>query len=270
VIGGHLTRFPVDWILESRRLEEIVVRYCVWTLIPLEYYVVTRLSGGGPAKDLASAATAVACVAAVVAFVFVFSAVIALVYRRAGPTFEERLRRSSVAMIVTWSVTLALLSLSYSIPAPVGQPRDVVAELVCNLLPCPSRAGLHWPAVIIYFVWAVIAIALVVAASRVWRPRYAAPRGDARNSNIFVVAGVNAVLMAGVHAAAFLIMKPAHAASEAATHGTAFVIGPLTAAGAAVQDATFVIRPSLAFSGAALPDAAFLKKPALTISIAPP
>jgi hypothetical protein len=210
---SHLTRFPVDWILESRRREEFVVRYCVWTLIPLEYYVLTRLPAGGQANDLASAATAVACVAGVVAAVFALSAVIAFAYPRAVPTYEERLRRLSVAMIVTSSVTLALLSLSYFIRALAGTPSDVAADVVCTLLDCPSKAGLGWHAVVVHFVWAVIyfvsaviAIALVVMASRVWRLHHTAPRSDACNPNIFVVAGVNGVLMAFVQGVAFVIM----------------------------------------------------------------
>ena len=44
----YLMRFPVHWVLEDRRIEEFVVK-AVWLLIPLEYYVLTRLPNGFPA-----------------------------------------------------------------------------------------------------------------------------------------------------------------------------------------------------------------------------
>jgi len=263
-----LTRFPVDWILASRRFEEAVVRGCVWVLIPLEYVVLTRLPGGGGANDLAFAATAVVCVAIVLA-----SGAVIAIYPRDASTYEERLRRLSVAMIVTWGVTLALLLVWYFsiwrfVVLGGGGSRDVLAN--------PVAAGLRWLAV--NFVFVFIAIALIVAASLWWRMRYASPHSNACNPNIFVVAGVNAVLMALVHGGAFHILRPRLIFLGAVVQGTALVIRPpltvlgdvqgatfvstrLTILGADVQGDVLVIRPPLTVLGAAIDGVASVIEP---------
>ena len=259
---GHLTRFPVDWILEN---EEFVVRYGVWTLIPLEYVVLTRLPGGGGPNDLAFAGTAVVCVAIVLAF----SAVVAT-FPRVVPTYEERLRRLSLAMIVTWGVTLLVVSLSYFIQYFIGlhpgEPGGVVAG--------PVAARLEWLAV--NFVFVAIAIAFILAVSLAWRTRYAAPSSNACNPNIVVVAVVNTVLMTAVHggASAFLGSgaAPALAAKVPAAQCVAFIVTPrFTGSGTAVECAAAILmKLGLTVSGTAFQDAAFVTAAALGAAIAPP
>jgi hypothetical protein len=189
-----LTRFPVHWIVE-KGLDGVVVKG-VWLLVPLEYYVLTRLDGGSSASAYLPA-MAVGFVAAV----FASSAVIALVYPPGLSGYEQRLRCWSLATIVTWGAMLVLLSLSYFFGSCMGQSRDVIENLVCSRWTCPDAAGFRWSAIVIDFIWAIIAIAAIILASWRWSGPRVDPQADAVNPNIFVVAGCNAVLMAILHGA---------------------------------------------------------------------
>jgi len=190
----RLPRFPGHWIVKNG-LDGVVVKG-IWFLIPLEYYVVTRLDGGRAGSSyLPAAAMAVGFVAAVVAS----SAVIALVYPPDLRGYEQRLRSWSLAMIVTWGVMLALLSLSYFFGSYLGYDGDVIESLVCSRWTCPRSAGFGWLAIVVYFIWAIIASAVIILASWRWHGSRADRKMDAVNPNIFVVAGCNAVLTAILH-----------------------------------------------------------------------
>jgi len=161
--------------------------------------VLTRLGGESAGSSyLPAAAMAVGFVAAV----FASSALIALVYPPDPRGYEQRLRSWSLAMIVTWGVMLALLSLSYFLGSYMGQDRDVVETLVCSRRICADAAAFRWWAVVINFIWALIASIVIILASWRWSGPRADRELDAANPNIFVVAGCIAVLMAILHGAA--------------------------------------------------------------------
>jgi hypothetical protein len=151
-------------------------------------------------------------------------------------------------------------------------------------VPHSVSRDLKWLA--LNFVFVAIAIVFVVAASLPWqwRMRYAAPLANACNPSIFVVAGVNAVLMAFVHDGAShilaprltflgrvvvkgdaLVMRSSGVTSSAVDPSDGSVRGdpPLLAFGADVRDALFVITP-LPVLGTAVEDIASAIEPAFS------
>src|SRR5688500_18879444 len=103
-------RFPVNRVINNPRLEGIAAK-AIWLVIPLQYYVLTRFSGGFSVESyVPAAAMALTCVTVII---FV-SWALALVHPRDG-SYRLRGRGLTIALLMIWSAALALLASSYAI-----------------------------------------------------------------------------------------------------------------------------------------------------------
>jgi hypothetical protein len=106
-----LARFPNDRILGDPAFERRVMNL-VWIVVPLQYYLFTRISGGMRGDEWFSIAlTVLMCIFLVLGV----SAVVALIPSIARHLpYAERLRAWSLALITNWAVAVCLLALSIS------------------------------------------------------------------------------------------------------------------------------------------------------------
>lgn len=148
----------------------------VWAVIPLEYYVLTTIAGGFSNRGyVASAAIALLSVL----LFAIISGLIGLVYPLGASIYIDRLRSLTAATLLTWCVTLILLSLSFLITwAATGRSMDAVEQIICGTgkyqIGCPGHPGFRWQTFLIYGIYALLATIIVFFVFSIllgWRSR---------------------------------------------------------------------------------------------------
>jgi hypothetical protein len=164
-IISMLARFPNDRILSDPTLERRIMNL-VWIVVPLQYYLFTRLSGGMRGDEWFSIAlTVLMCIFLVLGV----SAVVALIPSIAPRlNYVTRLRAWSLALITNWAVAVCLLALSYLIGSICGiGTNDLLHTLVCGPgLPfkCANYPDFSPGTYGIYLGYSVLAVAIVFVA----------------------------------------------------------------------------------------------------------
>jgi hypothetical protein len=154
-------RFPANRIVDDARLHGIAAK-AVWLVVPLEYYVLTRLSGGIATDSyVPTAVMALICVLAILAV----SSALAIFYPRGG-AYRVRVRGLTIALLTTWGTGLALLALSYFASWWwLGEPHDLFEDVVCRRR-CVHYPLVNWETFISYAGYATLAAGLVSTAIR--------------------------------------------------------------------------------------------------------
>jgi len=108
-------------------LEEVFARF-VWLAIPLEYFVLTRFSGGLDTRH-GVAVTLVALLALLA--VPVVSLGLSAIPRPSRTSYEERVRIWSFSLVLSWSAALLMLAAGYAISLMAGWPSyDALAQQI--------------------------------------------------------------------------------------------------------------------------------------------
>ncbi len=156
--------FPVNRLIADPRLEGVAAK-AIWLVIPLEYYVLTRLDGGISVDSyVPAAAMALICVVAII----VASSIIALVYPR-RESYANRVRSLTVSLLAIWGSSLALLALSYfvtSILSPSHVPHDIIEDFICRRWKCNVYPDITWQTFTGYAAYSMAAALLSAAAIR--------------------------------------------------------------------------------------------------------
>jgi len=203
--GREWLRFPLGRIVGSQTLEDAVARL-VWITIPLEFYVLTRFSGGVSVND--HIAVTVIALAAIL-LVLLVSVAVALVARARDTSFEQRVRVWSVSLILTWAAALALLALGYGVGQLFGGSQDVVAAI---LFPRLDRALLGYgryphlldpTTFLIYLCYAAGGLVFLNVVARLFGGE---PEGTrAAGPSALSVAALSAFVMMVLHGASVLV-----------------------------------------------------------------
>jgi hypothetical protein len=193
-------RFPYRKIAASRLLEGLLARF-VWLAVPLEYYVLIQFPGGIPYFGFLAAA-----LAALLALVLVLllSLVFALVPLPRGSSYEDRARALSVSLVISWTISLLLLAISYRLSHAIGIADDLVAYVVRLQFDIYK----NYPHILdpvtlsVYLIYALIGGVLVkwVAA----RFGTEATRPTARDPMFLLIALLTAIIMMVIHGASRL------------------------------------------------------------------
>jgi hypothetical protein len=196
IMPRELLRFPYRQIIQSWTLEEVFVRF-VWLAIPLEYFVLTRFSGGLTNRD--GVAVALIALLALLA-VLAVSLALAVIPRPGRSSYGDRVRIWSVSLVVSWAAALLMLAIGYAISLAVGwQSYDALAQQLdgrARLDDYPSMSdGVTF---IIYFVYALLGA--VVIATVAWKFGRAPCRRLPPGPNVFVVVALSASIMTVMHA----------------------------------------------------------------------
>jgi len=200
-IRSSLPQFPVDWIEDNSALLEFFAK-AVWALVPLQYYVLTHISGGFSYTDYVPAAVLA------LAGVFTVSVVSSAIGLLHLSDREQHARAWGIALLLTWGASLALLVLSYALgPAflyPGNDTDDVISHYVCPIWRCPNYPDLGWKTFVIYLIYSALAVAIVVPLIHFLRKRFGR-KGETTeatkqrtadlNPNLLVVVLVNAALL---------------------------------------------------------------------------
>jgi hypothetical protein len=156
-----LPQFPVDWIEENPALLEFFAK-AVWALVPLQYYVLTHISGGLSYTDYVPAA--VLALAGVFALSIIGS-LIGLISHRSNR--EQHARAWGIALLLTWGASLGLLALAYALgpaflyPATVDT-NDTISHYLCPIWGCPNYPGFGLDTFFIYLIYSILAVAVIV------------------------------------------------------------------------------------------------------------
>ncbi len=192
----NLPRFPVRWILEQPRIENWIVK-AVWFAIPIEYYLVTTFSSGFDASAFGAAA-----VFSLLYLMLLFAVSCVLAIPGKKQHYDSRVRIWSIALIVTWGASVALVAAITFLSRIAGSGNDIIAKLICPCVPeYPARSLKTF---VIYFAYTAIALALVWVGSRYLRwtkPIAPTQSGDQDWSepNLVTVGLINAMILTGMH-----------------------------------------------------------------------
>jgi hypothetical protein len=158
-LRNMLARFPNDQILGNPDLERRVMNL-VWVVVPLQYYVFTRIAGGMEGDQWFSIAlTVLMCFL----FVLAVSAVIALIPSKES-NYSTRLRSWSIALITNWAAAVSLLALSYFVSEIFELRFDLLQKFVCG----PIFRCADYPKMLsiatysIYLGYSLLSLAIVV------------------------------------------------------------------------------------------------------------
>jgi hypothetical protein len=196
----RIPRFPVRWILEHPRIEYWTVK-AVWFVIPLEYYLVTSFSGGFNKSDFG--ATSIFALLYLMVL-FVASSLIAI----AGGSgeFDRRVRIWSIALIVTWGASLALVAFANFLSTLVGLGNDFVGAIVCRSGCTPDYPAFRPQTFLVYAIYSSAALAILCAAPRYIRAKRASSPSlfpvDVRwrEPDVVTIGFLNAIIMTAMHA----------------------------------------------------------------------
>lgn len=172
-------RFPSRWIV-SRQSTESFFSKAIWLILPLQYWVFTQFPGGIADAYVAAAMLALISMGALFAIGCLFS----LAYLGFRGRYAIGVRMWSIALIVTWAVSYAVLAVSYL----VGDSKygDVLHGAFCRALPIDCN-GPHpdfgWVTGAEYLIYTGTAVLVLVLASMIHRriaeaPVVKAPIGD--------------------------------------------------------------------------------------------
>lgn len=196
--------FPGNELINNGRLQSAVAK-AIWLVIPLEYYVLTRLDGGIDLGSFIPAATmSLVCVVAIIAI-----GTIAAIVRPRTTQYVASVRGWTVALLTIWSVALSLLALSYfATSCVIGVHEDIVGTLVCSHWGCTQYPNISWQTFLAYFCYAVFA---AFATARLIRiiPQAAEPgvqtsQDRISEPNLIVAAVLVAAIMMVLHRASTL------------------------------------------------------------------
>lgn len=197
------SRLPVNLLVADFRLRRWVPKL-IWLVIPVEYYVITRFSGGVSTESYLSAVIfSVICVLSFLMAGFV----VALLWPFKA-NLQSRSRGAVAALLIVWSTALLLMALSYWLTDQCsGQPKDVLADLVYSVW--PSGRSPHKPsfqnftAHLGYAAFAAIIDTTIIR--KIWAVRATSEAEPARSEwiyepNLFLIVFVVALLMMLLHA----------------------------------------------------------------------
>lgn len=161
-LGGMLARFPNVAIVSNPALERWIINW-VWATVPLQYYVLTRFSGGLRDNEwLAIVVSVASCMLLILATSFLLALVFPM--KADDDAREVRLRAWSVALITHWTAAVTLLAASFLVASLFGiENQDLVWRALCpRFVACPWHPALLQPStILIFFVYAVAAMLLV-------------------------------------------------------------------------------------------------------------
>jgi hypothetical protein len=156
-------------------LERLIMIW-VWLVVPLQYYVFTRIPGGMQWQEVFSMALAVSLS---VLLVFLCSSILAIVpSRQIGAAYSDRVRAWSLAIITNWSAAVSLLAISYLAGTYLKRPnQDLLQILLCYPktsialptpgsivpFPCENYPEFAVDTYIIYLLYSSLALVLLLA-----------------------------------------------------------------------------------------------------------
>ncbi|KWV58283.1 hypothetical protein AS156_36445 [Bradyrhizobium macuxiense] len=125
------SHFPVNLLVADYGLRRWVPKL-IWLVIPLEYYVITRFSGGVSTESYLSAVIfSVICVLSFLLAGFVLAGIMPV---RAD--LQSRRRGAVAALLIVWGTSLLLIALSYWLTHLFyGYPKDILADLIFDVWP---------------------------------------------------------------------------------------------------------------------------------------
>jgi hypothetical protein len=190
-------RFPFGHIAGNRRFETLTARIA-WLAIPLEYYVLTRFTGG--LREWNPVAVVFVALLTVVV-VLLFSVVIAAL---SGPIhkFSERVRAWSISLIVNWVALVLLLTIGYAVRG--GNEEDIVQYFLKEVMRLDLSQGarpyphpLDPQTFFVYLIYAGAALGLVELIVRLWGS--AAQQLSRSGPNIFILVPLTAFITMVMH-----------------------------------------------------------------------
>jgi hypothetical protein len=120
--------FPLQSIIGRRGLEDVTSRF-VWISIPLEYYLLTRFTGGIESLSLPIVVVALLTIVVVIGI----SCAMALFQFHDELSYSTRVRVWAVTLMLQWVTCLVLLSCGYLIGAYFGVNYDVMYLWLRNI-----------------------------------------------------------------------------------------------------------------------------------------
>jgi hypothetical protein len=164
--SSMLSRFPNDRILGEPKLERGMMTW-VWIVVPLQYYVFTRMPGGLRANEWFSIAlTVMVCIL----FVLLLSTLIAVLpFGQTGMSYKSRVQAWSLALVTNWAAAVSLLALSYFLSARFKLAKhDLLHGLICEkyeVFQCANYPSFFSPETYsIYLCYSILAVLVVLVA----------------------------------------------------------------------------------------------------------
>ncbi|MBB4374113.1 hypothetical protein GGD63_006942 [Bradyrhizobium sp. cir1] len=185
--------FPVGAIVARRGFEDFASRF-VWLAIPLEYYLLTRFTGGVEIWSLPIVFIALLTIGMAIGI----SCIMALLIRD-GASYSARVRIWAVTLLLQWVTSLLMLAMGYVLGRGFGEDYDLLYLVMRGL---PNFGSYPWvldprtyTIYVLYSVAAAIFIKLVVRLFG--EPDFPAdlPRGP----NLVFVVPLTAAIMMVVH-----------------------------------------------------------------------
>jgi hypothetical protein len=195
----RIPRFPVRWILEHPRIEYWTVK-AVWFVIPLEYYLVTTFSGGFNKSDFGAVS-----IFALLYLMLLFAASSVIAIAGGSKEYDRRVRIWSIALIVTWGASLALVAVANFLGALFGLGNDLVGAIVCRTC-TPDYPAYRPQTFLVYVIYSLAALAILCAAPRYIHAKRASSPSlfpvDARwrEPDVVTIGFLNAIIMTAMHA----------------------------------------------------------------------
>jgi hypothetical protein len=158
-LGVGLLHFPGNHLVGDPRLEGVAAK-AIWLVIPFEYYVLTRFSGGLDVTSyVPAAAMALICVVTIMAV----SALISVVPWNGR--YADRFRGWTVALLTIWGTSLTLLALSYFFARlHCSGCRDFIGEFVFVHWGGAGYPGVRWQTFLAYSGYSLLAAVIVSVA----------------------------------------------------------------------------------------------------------
>jgi hypothetical protein len=198
-LSCELLRFPYRRLIANWTLEEVFVRFA-WLAIPLEYFIVTRFSGG-IAKEHGVATVLIALLTLLA--VLCVSLMLSAVPLPVSASYGDRVRIWTVSLVLNWSIALFLLALGYVASMGHCYNYDFLACMIYHSLDQWFFALDDYPYLldpatfIVYLCYALAAVLVIKAVAWCFgsEPNKPMPPGP----NVLVIAGLTGFIMMILH-----------------------------------------------------------------------
>ena len=166
-LGRMMLRYPNAAIVSNPTLERWIINW-VWATVPLQYCLLTSLSGGMREKQWLAVVVAVVSCMLLVLLVSLLLAFLPM--KMDDKNLELKLRAWSVSLVTQWTATVTLLAASDLTGFVFGLEADPVQIAVCKLMTCYDHPSLlAMSSFVIYLLYSLAAVLLVFAVLKLTR-----------------------------------------------------------------------------------------------------